>query len=64
MSQSPHHPVLGYRRPATDWLTWLLAASLILFAAPAWAGAPGTWASMADLPSARAGHTATLLSDG
>src|SRR2546428_8453647 len=42
---------------------WLLALTLGL-ASPASAQAPGTWAPIADLNQARAGHTATLLANG
>src|SRR5437867_3842160 len=42
---------------------WLLALALGL-ASPASAQAPGTWAPIADLNQARAGHTATLLANG
>ncbi len=42
---------------------WLLTAALWL-ATPLWAQEPGTWAPMADLNQARAGHTATLLPNG
>src|SRR3989442_8189931 len=46
----------------------LLAISLgivtLAMATPLWAQEPGTWAPMANLNQARAGHTATLLING
>ena len=37
MSRSPHQAVLANRRPAKQWITWWLAAFLLVVAAQAWA---------------------------
>src|SRR2546422_6983481 len=62
-----HRPTSISRRPSLSRLLprpwWLLALALGL-ASPASAQAPGTWAPIAGLNQARAGHTATLLANG
>jgi hypothetical protein len=45
-------------------VAWLLVIVCLSGPKLLWAGGPGTWSSMPDMPSARAGHTTTLLLDG
>ncbi len=52
------------RRPSLLSRAWLLVIFSLASPGLLWAGGPGTWATIADMPAARAGHTATLLADG
>ncbi len=64
MMRNAERATRATRRAGLLHVAWFLVIVCLAGPGPLWAGGPGTWGPMPDMPSARAGHTATLLLDG